>query len=789
MTVSTRILLLACLVLGGAVSVWLGQDANWDLLNYHLYNGAALLRGRFSHDLLAAGLQSYLNPLLDSVYAWLALGPLAKHPRALAAVMGLWFGVALYLAARLAMLLYRGRPVSLAVAVLLGVTGVAMVSQIGTTTEEVPAAAVMLGGLYWLLRGARSGPPSTATIVAASALFGAAAGLKLTAIVYASAVCLAAASLQPPRRMLVAGFWSASGWLAGFTLVDLWWALKLFRRFGSPTFPMFNGVFRSPWFPPSSVVDDRFLPHGIEQWLFYPFDWLSGGPYPGDLPFRDPRAAIALGCGIAALLAWGLRRPPLAPIQRAALVFLVAGYAAWLATSSIIRYAVVIEVVAGLMVPLLLARVLSGKALTGGLVLLALLAVGSTHYPQAPRVPYGAWALQADTDWVKPGMLIVITFRGPSAHVVAMMPHQDSISVMNVGDTVLEARGWKLQDEMMRRVRDHVGPIAVVTQGNVEAAMPELLEIGLSPTLTNCRAFASTFIPISATGLHVCDGRKIDLPHLPNPFWAEAAQRYRTIMQPAGASQSLIGATYLATVGPAARGTKFVDWTDLLWGGLSHAGAPMPQALDPNTLYVLGPEQVPAISALLDPARDALGMVDGLIVAAPGWRSCAACTAPLGPVRIARPGAALSIGDIALLGPQAAASRYLGRGWWSPDATGAWSQADAELLIPLAPDLPRHSELVLTGTVFTGPGLPTQRVEIEIPGQPASATTQTLSAAGTIRFPIDRDWLQQDADGLYLLPLHLSLPDAAQPLRLGVNTDDRRLGFAPSSVSLEAADR
>jgi len=41
----------AMLVMGGLVSVWLGQDKNWDLLNYHLYNAWALLNGRLHVDL------------------------------------------------------------------------------------------------------------------------------------------------------------------------------------------------------------------------------------------------------------------------------------------------------------------------------------------------------------------------------------------------------------------------------------------------------------------------------------------------------------------------------------------------------------------------------------------------------------------------------------------------------------------------------------------------------------------------------------------------------------------
>jgi hypothetical protein len=43
----------------------LGQDANWDLKNYHAYNGWAVFNGGLSRDLHPAAIQSYLNPLID----------------------------------------------------------------------------------------------------------------------------------------------------------------------------------------------------------------------------------------------------------------------------------------------------------------------------------------------------------------------------------------------------------------------------------------------------------------------------------------------------------------------------------------------------------------------------------------------------------------------------------------------------------------------------------------------------------------------------------------------------
>lgn len=778
-------LLVGCLALSAAISARLGQDANWDLLNYHLYNGAALLRGRFDQDLLPAGMQSYLNPLLDALYAGLTLGPLRAHPVWLAATMGLWFGAALYFATRLALLLYGGRLLVLITAVLLGATGTAVVSQIGATTGELPAGAIMLAGLFVLLRGA---PAARATTVAGM-LFGLAAALKLTAVAYAPAACLAVASLCPPRRLVAACAMFSGGWLAGLLIGDGWWAWRLFERFGSPVFPLFNGVFRSPWYPPASVIDDRFLPHGILQWLFYPFYWMVGaGPVSTETAFHDPRGAVALCLGLAALLAWaaGSRggRFAFTPVQRAALVFLVAGYVAWLVTSSIMRYAVVIEVVAGLLIPLFVMRLPPGRATLGGLAMVLGLIFIATRYPPSDRVPYGAETLRADMDWVEPGMLIVLTFRGPSSHVVALMPHQDSVGVVNIGDTVLEARGWPLHDEMVRRIRDHVGRVVVVTEGHPLGRFPELGEVGLSPDLANCRPVGSTFVPASETGIHACDARKLDPPRMPSPFWAQAASRYRTLVQPMDAALDLIGTAYLKAAGPAARGTRFIDWTDLLWSGVGKPNDALPAHADPTTLYVLAPEFVLGMAALLDPAVDMLGRVDGVLVAAPGWRGCAICTAPVEPVRITDYAPALTVGGSRALGAKAGASGYLLEGWWPQEPVSVWSRQQAGMAIPLSADLAERAEIVLTGRTLTGPGLATQRVALEIPGQPESLVWRTVSD-GAIRFPLRREWLRRYPDGTFLMHLLLRFPDATSPAELGLSIDSRRLGFSLSTVSLE----
>ena len=133
------VILLICLGVGAETSVLLGQDANWDLKNYHLYLGYAALNGHFGTDLL--NLQTYLNPTLDIPFAWLALGPLSNHPWALAAVMGLWYGGLITLVWMLACGHYASwegsrRNAAIASAAVLASTGTATISQVGTDFQR-----------------------------------------------------------------------------------------------------------------------------------------------------------------------------------------------------------------------------------------------------------------------------------------------------------------------------------------------------------------------------------------------------------------------------------------------------------------------------------------------------------------------------------------------------------------------------------------------------------------------------------------------------------------------------
>jgi hypothetical protein len=371
---------LACWALAAMAALALGRDANWDLRNYHYYNAFGLLEGRWDLDLAPAGGHSFLHPGLDLPFYLLTRGPLNHWPRAVAALQAGYLGLLAFLVLAVTNLAcyggaWRASGASVLTAAF-GLTGAATLPEAGTTFNDLPVACLVVGALLALLLAA-SADDDDATRRAASlrllagALGGAAVGLKLTAMVFPPALALAALLAGPPgarRRMRALALLGAGG-VAGFAVVYGPWAWFLLDRFGNPFGPFLNEVFHSPWFPPETIRDTRFLPAGPWQVLAYPLFWACRSEWlVTEWPVADPRFAIGLtallmtaGAALRRRLAeprreWRLstRRNRTsakdAAARRAAwavMGFIAAGYVVWLATFSILRYAGPVEVLLG----------------------------------------------------------------------------------------------------------------------------------------------------------------------------------------------------------------------------------------------------------------------------------------------------------------------------------------------------------------------------------------------------------------------------------------------------------
>lgn len=634
----------AFLCLGAVVSAFIGQDANWDLRGYHLYNGYAVFSGRSAIDLAASGLQRWINPTLDIPYAWLALGPLSYHPRLLAAFMGLWYGALLCIVFAWAVTLYgnreRGeRTLAIGAATLLAATGAALFSEVGTTFDDIqPASLVLAAGLILARELDRGVPtlPRGFVLLSAGALLGLAAGLKFTSVIYAPATFVAFCSVIPARRWIAGLVRLIAGAVAGFALGGGWWGWTLWQRFGNPLFPFFNDVFRSPWYPPRNFFDGRFLPHDLGQWLFYPFYWLSGrSGLVTEVNFRDGRVAaaflLALILGGTAVIRLVRRRSPayapvvsLSPAQRFLLAFLGASYLIWLCTISILRYGIPVEVSASLALPLLLFLVVrhaTPKVRTRWLVTLALLLLVTTQIPDWVRMPYRRPVVTADLHWL-PANALVILAGGELSYIAPFAPPHASF--IGLTDAVYQSRGYRLADEAIRRIREHRGPIIVISAWGGAWRQRAVRDMGVAEIPRSCRSMFASYELWTAGMLDACAGRVANTT-LRSPFWKVAAGRYETVDIPQTVPRWSYAAFADAT-GPAAHGIHFIDEFEYIWArppDRPELAAP----LRPRTLYILAPALKWKALALMDSKHDLLAEIDGILVLAPGWKSCRNCGA------------------------------------------------------------------------------------------------------------------------------------------------------------------
>ena len=447
--------LIAALVLAAAAGAWharhIGAEADWDLRNYHLYDGFALLHLRLGADIAPAQLQSYYPPLLDLLHA-LALVAFNRHPALLGAVLALPQGLAGFLAyalaRRLAPTLSPGPAIA---AALIGVTGAAGAATFAGAMSEMLPAAALLGGM--LLVDGRA--PTRAGLLA-----GLAVGLKLTAAPYAAGLALAAplAAHSGQRRAALARF--AAGAAGGAALTAGWWWAYLWVCFGDPVFPYYNQIFHSPWIAAGAHTDARFLPHSLWGAMTRPWRWaLVVSRLGGEVPLRDPR----LGLGTASLAVLLVRRArlPQPPLLQLIAVIWVVGYALWAALFGVQRYLVTLELLSG---PLLLAALapllarLPRPGQVGATLGLAMAIMAATVVPDWGHAPPGSRAVAVHLPPFPPGTLVILLDSAPMGYVAAFAPA--SVRFVGAANNLLHpgAPGL-LEQAVTRAIRDQRGPL------------------------------------------------------------------------------------------------------------------------------------------------------------------------------------------------------------------------------------------------------------------------------------------------------------------------------------------
>jgi hypothetical protein len=385
------VLLVTTLVLSLVVSALIGADANWDLRNYHYYNGRALVTWSLFDDVAPAGLQTYLHPLIDVPIYWFS--ELFGMRVGLVLWTGLLQWACLFGVWRLTGALppLRDSFGRRAVAMVVVMSGAGAASLAFTTFGDWVVAAFICESLGRLLRAMEGGAPTARATLWAGVFLGLAVGVKPTAAGFALALtlgALAGAGFRVAWR-LAAGAAASAAVYAGPWMIYLWW------RFGNPVFPFFNRVFRSASAPSSSNFDDgRYGSATLLDVLNVPVDLARGTIKYSELLIRDWRfVALLVVIAVRALFAPALvpdawRR---SPVVRTIGVFLAVGYLLWILQFGIYRYFLVEEIVVSVVLTAVVADwVHTTHRVAAVACSLVLVGIGYQTYPAWGRGDIGA---------------------------------------------------------------------------------------------------------------------------------------------------------------------------------------------------------------------------------------------------------------------------------------------------------------------------------------------------------------------------------------------------------------
>lgn len=374
-------ILILAMAAAAYIAVSLGQDCTWDVLNYHFYSGYAFLVKPLNYDFAPAQRQSFFNPLMH-VLSYLLLSHL---PSALIAILlGALQGLNFYLVFQISQILFRDWPdrSRFLICILNAATGCyssVFILELGTTFGDNLSSLLILSGLLLIFRCLMSAvdavPVWNLPLAIAGTILGAALGLKFTAALYIAAIAVALLVTlllvnTRIRPMLV--FFAFMG--LGFAAVYWIWGYSLYREYQSPTFPFMNSIFRSPYYDPINLVDDRFFPRTWQQRYFYPFFFARKNTLVSEVPFRDMRlafcyiavvalAAVGLFHFVRSLFKSGKERicRQSSPILCFLVLFFSISYLLWQNQFSVYRYLIVLELLAPAFLALALANFIRAR--------------------------------------------------------------------------------------------------------------------------------------------------------------------------------------------------------------------------------------------------------------------------------------------------------------------------------------------------------------------------------------------------------------------------------------------
>jgi hypothetical protein len=494
---------LAC----GFYALTLGQDMNWDLLNYHLYNPYAFLNDRIEMDLAPAGLQSYFSPMLDIAY-FFAISNL--HPKTVGFLLGFLQGLNFLLVYKIAILVLRQHEQKNAISLLLALAAILTVgflAEVGNTMHDSLVALFPLLSLWMVIstiQSLRKGNhrPAMALITAAGILAGIGIGLKLVSAIYALPICLSFFVLPLPwlKRFRLAFLYGLAV-LAGLFATGSYWMFEMWRLFGNPLFPQFNNYFQGELATFDEIRDVRFLPRTLFDKVFYPVLFTLDPQRAAELKYEQfswlaafIAVLVLLISRIVQLIRRETEQRKWSPEASFLLAFFCLAYFFWLNIFGIYRYLIVIELLIPLLLFMIITYVVKWRyASRGAIVFIAILTV--VNLGGAPDWRHSAWAdevyrMEPSVLTTGPEPAAVYLAGQPIAWIVPALDIQSPF-IQIVPNMPVSAAYWQ-RARML--AADRVGKRYLVFETDnpdvVERARKGLANLGLTLVDDSCKMLA-----------------------------------------------------------------------------------------------------------------------------------------------------------------------------------------------------------------------------------------------------------------------------------------------------------
>lgn len=271
----SKVLILSIPLFFGLWSLLLGQDRNYDLANYHLYNAFAFLNNKLDLDFAVAELHSFSNPMLDIPYFLLIEN---LPPQFVAFIMGFFNGLIFIVLFGISWEIIKTYRIlnKKYVAFLLALSGTLtpnFLAGLGNSMGDNSTALLVVISIYLLILSFNTKEINKYQLFIglSGALMGFATGLKLTNATFIIATVIAFMFFKEEKislRFKKIFLFSISSLIAFFMIAGFW-HFKLWDQFHNPVFPMFNHIFPTEYI--SKDAESIFGPKKIYEYFIWPF--------------------------------------------------------------------------------------------------------------------------------------------------------------------------------------------------------------------------------------------------------------------------------------------------------------------------------------------------------------------------------------------------------------------------------------------------------------------------------------------------------------------------------------